>query len=110
MLQFRALRCKLRSKQTIKKEEIIHSHRGHGAAATEKRLMASIPMPALLVKTRRAPYRRCKNTRYYGHTTAAMTEISDPPPNRRFSALHHRLWFTTRFEINLTGEAIGVLS
>ena len=36
-------------------------------------------MPALSVKTRRAPFRHCKDARVYGQTTMAMHDVSTPP-------------------------------
>ena len=37
-------------------------------------------MPALSVKTLRAPSRHCSDARLYGHTTTAMHDMSTPPP------------------------------
>ena len=36
-------------------------------------------MPAWLVKTRRAPSRRSRDARVYGHTTTVMHKLSTPP-------------------------------
>ena len=46
-------------------------------------------MFAWLLKTRRAPFRHSRDTRAYGHTTAAMHELSTPRP-RIFCGKHDK--------------------
>ena len=52
-------------------------------------------MPAWSAKTRRAPSRRCRDARVYGHTTTAMRDLEyiprPPPPPPPHSTLPH-LW------------------
>ena len=44
-----------------------------------------LAMSAWSVKTRRAPSRRCKGARFYGHETAAMHDVSISPPPSPFN-------------------------
>ena len=42
-----------------------------------------VPPPAWSVETRRAPSRRCRDARVYGHTTTAMNDKMVTPPRAR---------------------------
>ena len=48
----------------------------HGASR-----MVQLAMSAWWVRIRRAPSRRCRDGRLYGHTTMAMHDMSTPPPS-----------------------------
>ena len=56
------------------------------------------------LKTRRAPFRHCRDARVYGHTTIAKHGTSTPPPP---GPLHYLCSFTIIMSDNSSLEALG---
>ena len=69
------------------------------------------PMPAWLVKTRRARSRRCRDTRVYVHMTTAMHEITPPPtPYQRNSRAGKRVAKFTKDVGSTTAKEVTQLA